>query len=176
LPFIKTRLEKLFGQDYELQKLRQLSQPEEFACQEAIDIQCGNKKIEKVRIVGPLRAQTQVEISLTDAIGSGVIPPIRLSGQLEKSSPVVVYGPKGTLELNEGLIVALRHIHCATGRAAKLGLKNGAKVAVRVKGARPVVFEDVIVRTQDDYNLCFHIDTDEGNSAGVNKIGEGIII
>ena len=150
--------------------------PSDFACQETVNILFGSKKIEKVRIVGPVRQQTQVEISLTDAVGSGIVPPVRLSGDLDGSSAVVLEGPKGQVELKEGLIVALRHIHCATSEAAKLGLKNGAIVDVEIKGERPVIFENVLVRVKDAYKLCLHLDTDEGNAAGINKIGEGIII
>ncbi|MEI7424692.1 MAG: phosphate propanoyltransferase [Candidatus Staskawiczbacteria bacterium] len=176
----KEDLEKLFGGapsgSYELKKIKQLSQPSDFACEETINIQFGSKKIEKVRIIGPLRSQTQVEISLTDAIGSGVVPLIKLSGDLNKTSPVTLVGRKGEVNLNEGLIVALRHIHCATTEAVKFGLKNGGRVNVEIKGVRPIIFKDVIVRVEDDFKLCMHLDTDEGNAAGINKIGEGIII
>jgi putative phosphotransacetylase len=172
----KEDLEKLFGVGYELKKLKQLSQPSDFACQETIDIQVGLNKIEKVRVVGPLRAQTQVEISLTDAVGLKFMPPIRLSGNLKDSAGVVLFGPAGQVELKEGLIVARRHIHCATDEAKKLGLKAGSDVSVEIKGERPVVFENVAVRVRDDYKLCLHLDTDEGNAAGINKTGEGQII
>ena len=172
----KADLEKLFGQGYELQKLKQLSQPSDFACQETLEIQVGSKKFEKVRIVGPLRSKSQVEISLTDAVGSGITPPVKLSGQLGNTAQVALRGPAGAVDLNEGLIVALHHIHCNKTQAAKLGLKNGDKVNVRVEGMRAVVFEDVVVRAQDDYKLCMHVDTDEGNAAGIDKIGEGIIL
>jgi propanediol utilization protein len=169
-------LEKLFGIGYELQKSKQLSQSLDFACQETVTIKFGSKRIENVRVVGPARKQTQVEISLTDAAGSGVAPLIRLSGELMGTSPVALEGTKGAVDLKEGLIVALRHIHCATAEAVKLGLKNGEKVAVRVSGDRQLVFEKVVVRVKDDFKLSFHLDTDEGNAAGINKIGEGIII
>ncbi len=172
----KEDLEKLFGVGYELKKLRQLSQPEEFACQETVDIQFGSKKIEKVRIVGPLRNMTQVEISLTDAVESGVTPPVRLSGNLKGPSSVILHGPVGTVELAEGLIIAKRHIHCATEEAKKFGLKNNDIVSVKVDGDRAVIFNNVVVRVKDGYQLSMHIDTDEGNSAGINKIGEGIIL
>ncbi len=172
----KKNLETLFGVGYELTKMKQLSQPSDFACEETVDIQVGSKKIEQVRIVGPLREQTQVEISLSDAVGSGAVPPIQLSGELNGTGSVVITGPQGTVELSEGLIVALRHIHCATSEAGKLGLKNGAKVSVKIGGERPVVFEGIIVRVKDDYDFSMHIDTDEGNAAGINKIGEGFIV
>ena len=176
----KEDLEKLFGVGYELQKLKQLSQPSDFAAEETVDIKFGSpagvKEIKNVRVVGPLREQTQVEVSLTDVAGSGVIPEIKLSGDLNNASPVVITGPAGSVELDKGLIVVLRHIHCSNLEAAKFGLKNGAKVAVKIFGERPVVFENVVVRVKDDYKLCLHLDTDEGNAAGINKIGEGIIL
>lgn len=172
----KGDLEKLFGTGYELKKLKQLYQPSDFACQEQIDIKNYSNVLKNLRIVGPLREKTQVEVSLTDALGLGVIPPIRLSGDLNGTSPVALIGPKGVISLNEGMTVALRHIHCATDEAAKLKLKNGDKVSVKIEGERSVIFEKVIVRVRDDYKLCLHLDTDEGNASGINKIGEGIIV
>ena len=172
----KEDLEKLFGVGYKLQNMKQLSQPSDFACQETVDIQVGLNKIEKVRVVGPLRAQTQVEISLTDAVGLKFMPPVRLSGNLKESAGVILYGPAGQVELQEGLIVAKRHLHCATDEAKKYKLKAGDNVSVEIKGERPIVFENVAVRVRDNYKLCLHLDTDEGNAAGINKIGEGQII
>jgi len=172
----KQDLEKLFGKDYNLSVERQLSQPSDFACKEKINIQVGSKKFENVRVVGPLREQTQIEISLTDAIGSGVIPPVRLSGNLEGSVGAIISGPAGQVELKEGLIVAKRHIHCSLKEANEYKLKNGKVVSVKIDGDRPVIFENIAVRIKDEYKLCLHIDTDEGNAAGVNKIGEGKII
>lgn len=169
-------LEKLFGQGYELTKIKQLGQPSDFACEETVAIKTNSHILENVRIVGPLREQTQVEISKTDAVYLGANPPVRLSGELNNSSPVTLVGPKGAVELAQGLIVALRHIHCATSEAAKLGLKNGAMARVRIAGERPVIFENVAVRVRDDYKLCLHLDTDEGNAAGINKTGQGIIL
>jgi putative phosphotransacetylase len=171
----KKDLESLFGKEYQLNKIKQLSQPEEFACEETLTIQVGSKTFEKVRIVEPLREQTQVEISLTDTIGSGVVPPVKLSGDLESSSPVTLTGPEGSVELQKGLIIAKRHIHCATAEAEELGLKNNDIVSVKIEGERGLIFDNVIVRVKDDYKLSMHIDTDEGNASGINKIGEGII-
>ncbi|MFA5947756.1 MAG: phosphate propanoyltransferase [Candidatus Gracilibacteria bacterium] len=172
----KEDLEKLFGVGYELTKMKQLSIPADFACAETVSIQFGSKKIEKVRVVGPLRKQTQVEISLTDAVGSGVIPQVKASGELMGTSPVALEGPKGAVSLTEGLIVALRHIHCATDEAKKLKLENGDVVSVKISGDRSIIFENVIVRVRDDYKLYMHLDTDEGNAAGINKIGNGVIL
>jgi len=172
----KEDLEKLFGEGYELKTLRQLYQPSDFACQETVDIEFGSKKIERVRVVGPLRPKTQVEISLTDAVGSGLMPPVRLSGNLEGSGKVILKGPGGQVELNEGLIISQRHLHCATSEAKKFKIKNGDLVSVRVEGARETIFNKVVVRVKDDYKLCMHLDTDEGNTTGINKTGEGQII
>ena len=169
-------LEKLFGADYELTKIKQLSQPSDFACHETADIQVGSKKIEKVRIVGPLREQTQVEISKTDAFFLGVNPPIRLSGDLSDSCGIKLIGPNGEVDLEKGLIIALHHIHCTKSEAEELGLKDNDAVAVKIDSGRPVTFYDVLVRVRDDYKLCMHIDTDEGNAAGINKIGAGQIL
>ena len=172
----KEDLERLFGLGYELKKIKQLSQPSDFACEETVDIQFGSKKIEKVRVVGPLRTQTQVEVSLTDAVGPGLTPPIRLSGNLHGSAGVILQGPVAQVELSEGLIIAQRHLHCATDEAKKLGLKAGSDVSVEIKGERPVIFGNVAVRVRDDYKLSLHLDTDEGNAAGINKNGIGDII
>jgi len=172
----KTDLEKLFGAGYELKKMKQLSQPSDFACEETVDILVGSKNFEKVRIVGPLRAQTQVEISLTDAVGSGLLPPVRLSGDLKGSVGVVLSSPSGKVELSEGLIIAKRHLHCATDEAKKYKFKNRDVVSVKIEGDRPVIFEKVFVRVRDDYKFCLHLDTDEGNAASINKIGEGQIL
>ncbi|MCX6722117.1 MAG: phosphate propanoyltransferase [Candidatus Staskawiczbacteria bacterium] len=172
----KEDLERLFGIGYTLGVAKQLSQPSDFACKETVDIILGYKKFEKVRVVGPTREQTQIEISLTDAFGSGVMPPVRLSGNLQESSGAVLVGPIGQIDLKEGLIIAQRHLHCSTEEAKKYKIKSGGIVSVKIEGARPVIFENVAVRTRDDYKLCLHLDTDEGNSAGINKIGEGFII
>lgn len=172
----KEDLEKLFGSGYELKVFKQLSQPSDFAATETVTIEFGTKKFENVRIVGPTRHQTQVEVSLTDVVGSGIVPPIRLSGDLKNSSPVVLQGPVGRVELAEGLIIVKCHIHCATTQAADLGLKAGDIVSVKINAERPITFHDVPVRVGDNYELRLHLDTDEGNAAGINKIGEGIII
>ncbi len=169
-------LEKLFGVGHELIKIRQLSQPSDFACEEVVDIQVGSKRFEKVRVVGPLREQTQIEISLTDAIGSGLTPPVRLSGNLRSSAGAILIGSVGQIELKEGLIIAQRHLHCSINEAKDMKLKSGDTVSIEVKGERPIIFEKVAVRVRDDYKLCLHLDTDEGNATGINKIAEGQII
>ena len=169
-------LEKLFGEGCELKKMKQLSQPSDFACEETVNILVGSKRFENIRIVGPVREQTQVEISLTDAVGSGILPFIRLSGDLKNSAAVILEGPAGKIELAEGLIAARRHLHCATIDAEKLGLKTGDIISIKIEGERAVVFENIIVRVKDNYKLYLHLDTDEGNAAAINKTGTGIIL
>ena len=142
----KKDLEKLFGAGYELKKMKQLSQPSDFACEETVEVEFGSKKFEKVRVVGPLREQTQVEVSLTDAVGSGLVPPIKISGDLKGSSSVILRGPAGEVELEEGLIIAQRHIHCHTDEAKRLKLKHGDVVSVKIEGERSVIFNNVKIR------------------------------
>ncbi len=172
----KAVLEKLFGQGYELKVFKQLSQPSDFAAAEKVVVEVNGKTLEEVRIVGPLRNETQIEISKTDAFFLGVNPPIRLSGDLGDSLPVKLIGPAGEVMLDKGLMVALRHIHCSQEEAKQIGIKNGDVVAVQIDSERSLVFRNVLVRVNDNYKLCMHIDADEGNAAGINKIGQGIIL
>jgi len=169
-------LEALFGESHQLHQIKQLSQPEEFAAEEVLSIEANGKNFADVRIVGPIREETQVEISKTDAVFLGANPPVKLSGDLENSLPVKIIGPNGEIDLDRGLIIAMRHIHCATDEAVNLNLKNGDIVSVKIEGGRGLVFDNVVVRVNDNYKLAMHIDTDEGNAAGINKIGEGTII
>jgi len=169
-------LDALFGLSHELKKIKQLGQPSDFAAQETISIKNGSKILENIRVVGPLREKTQIELSGTDAFYLEINPPIRLSGDLKNSAGAVLIGPAGEAGLEEGIIVAQRHIHCATDEAKKFGLKNGEEVSVEIQGERPVTFHNVKIRLNDNYKLCLHLDTDEGNAAGINKTGQGLII
>ena len=123
-----------------------------------------------------MQEQTQIEISMTDAINLRIIPPVRMSGDLKGTPGAILIGPKGQIELKQGLIIAARHIHCRRDEAEELGLKNGDVISIRVEGKRGVVFNNVKVRVRDDYKLCLHLDTDEGNAAGISKVGEGYLI
>ncbi len=165
----------LFGDGYVLRKDRDLTQPSDFVAQESLTIK-GKNSLENVRVVGPLRNRAQVELSITDAISLGIEAPIRISGDLDSSPGVVLVGPKGEVLLKEGVIIDKRHIHCATEEAKLFKLKNGQIVSVAIEGERALTFNNVIVRVSDNYKLCMHIDTDEGNAAGINKKTEGIII
>jgi len=168
-------LDLLFGKGYELKKFKDLIQPGDFAAKETLTIRSGDRKFDNVRIVGPAREKTQIELSLTDAFYLKLNPPIRISGDIKGSESVVLIGPGSEVKLKEGVIISQRHIHCSKKEAEKLKLKNGMAVSVKIEGKRSVVFNNVKIRT-GDYKLSMHIDTDEGNAAGMDKIGKGIII
>lgn len=158
-------LARLFGPGYELTKMRDLSQPGQFAAEETVTIVGPKRAIENVRILGPARSLTQVEISRSDGFVLGVHPPVRLSGDIKGTPGIKIIGPKGEIEIEEGLIVAARHIHMTPADAAQFNVKDGELVSVIADTPRPVVFRDVVVRVRDDFALDFHIDIDEGNAA-----------
>ena len=164
----KEDLEKLFGKGAELHPERTLYQGD-FAAKETVSL-IGPKMrlLERVRILGPMRDRTQVELAKTDSIFLGVDAPLRMSGDLKGSAPITIIGPKGVIELKEGCIRAMRHIHMNTKEADYFGLKNGDMVKVRVCGPTAVVFENVVVRVSDNVRLQIHLDTDEGNVANIN--------
>lgn len=164
---------ELFGADYTLTKLKDLSQPGLFACKETVDIQVGEKKLKNVRIIGPARLQTQIEISTTDAYFLKTEAPLRLSGDLANSPGCTVIGPKGKINLEKGLIVAKRHLHLSSEEAREFGLKNNQEISLKITGGRSLTFHNIIVRVSQDYKAAVHLDTDEGNAAGIMGIGEG---
>ena len=165
----KQDIEKLFGEGYQLTKKKDLVQPGEHACEEVLTIQGPKRAIEKVRILGPLRKQTQVEIFITDAIRLGIEPCIRLSGDLAGSQPITIVGPKGTVTINEGCIVAKRHIHFTTKDAEFYGVKNGDILKLKTEGERGLIFDNVIARVSDKMALECHLDMEEANAAGVKN-------
>jgi putative phosphotransacetylase len=172
-------LEQLFGKGYKLQKLANLMQPGQFAAEETVDIRGTKGEIKKMRILGPIRSQTQCEIMLGDAWHLGVeTPHIRLSGDLKGSSPFTIIGPKGTIEKKEGLIIAKRHIHLDEKTAKKWKVEKGQEVSIRAGlESRNIVFEDVIIRVNEKFVPECHIDFDEGNAAGIKNgdIGEVLL-
>ncbi|NSL51048.1 phosphate propanoyltransferase [Bacillus sp. P2(2020)] len=164
----KSDFEKLFGSEASLTKKADLSQPGQFAANETVTIAGPKGSIQNVRILGPLRRKTQVEISLTDARKLGVTPPIRESGELMDSSPVTIIGPKGSIYLKEGLIIAQAHIHMNPEDAVRFNVKDGEFVRVKIiNESRPISFEKVKVRVSPNFVLEMHIDTDEANAADV---------
>ena len=163
-------LETLFGADYELTPIKDLSQPGQFACKETLTIVGPSlRPIENVRVLGPVRKASQVEISRTDSFTLKVKPPVRESGDIVGSAPVTIIGPKGVVTLKEGCIIANRHIHMSTDEGAQFGLVDGQYVDVEVNGERRTKFYDVQVRVHKDFRLEMHIDTDDANAAGIGN-------
>ena len=158
----------LFGEGYELTVKKMLSQPGQYASAERIDVVGPKKTLSGVSILGPVRPETQVELSLTDARSIGIAAPVRESGQIAGSGACKLVGPKGEVEISEGVIVAKRHIHMTKADAAEFGLADKQIVSVKVDSAdRSLIFGDVVVRVSDSYALAMHIDTDESNAAGM---------
>jgi len=169
-------LATLFGEGYKLTPYKELVQPGQYAAHEQVDIVGPKGSFKKIRIIGPTRPQTQVEVSLTDARTLGVDPPVRESGKLEGSPGIKLVGPKGEVELESGVIVALRHLHLSPEQAREAGLKDKDLVDVKVYGKRPLIFEDVLIRSGEGHFREFHIDTDEANAAGVSNNDEAEIL
>lgn len=167
-------LQILFGKNYSLTEKKKLM-GNQFAAQEFVSIIGKNlRSLEKVRILGPTRKETQVEISSTDSRILGVNAPIRLSGDIKNSESITIVGPKGAIKINEGCIVSKRHIHMHPDDANKYKLSEGV-VSVRVLGERGGILENVDVRIREDFHLEMHIDTDEANALGI-KNGESVEI
>ncbi len=162
-------LDTLFGEGYELTKKKMLM-GREFASNEVVTLVGPSlKSIENVRVLGPVRKNTQVEISRTDTFVLKVSPPVRPSGQIEGSERIVLVGPKGSVYLKEGVIIANRHIHLTPEYAQRHGIADNDYVDVMVEGVKPTKFYDVQVRIRDDFNVEMHIDTDDANSAGLKN-------
>jgi len=173
----KKDLETLFGKDYQLKVFKPLSQKGQFAAEETITLANANFRLEKVRILGPLREKTQVEICQTEARLFGIEPPIRESGDLKDSiGGLEIIGPDGKIELEKGLIIALRHIHASPTDAMKYKLKDKQLVSVKVEGQRSLIFHNVVIRVDPSFVWNMHIDTDEANAAGVKEGAEGEVI
>lgn len=165
-------LDVLFGIGYELTPLKELSQPGQFACKETVII-CGSKgAIEKVRVLGPVRKETQIEIVAGDSFKLGIKAPTKLSGDLAGTPGITVIGPKGSVETAQGLIVAQRHIHMSPQDAQNYGVQDGQLVKIRVDGLRGGLYDNVAIRVTADSMLECHLDTEEANAMGVGKTVE----
>jgi acetate kinase len=171
----RREIDLLFGPEYELTCRAELSQPGQFACEEAVNLIGPRGRVDRVRVLGPERDQTQVEISMTEEFKLGVKAPIRASGALKGSPGISLEGPKGTMYIPQGVICSLRHIHMTPEDALTFGLKDRDIVSVKVEGERTLVFGDVLVRVHPDFRLSMHIDTDEANAAGVHTGMQGIL-
>ncbi|TYP55473.1 phosphate propanoyltransferase [Thermosediminibacter litoriperuensis] len=172
----KEHLEMLFGKNYKLTPLRELMQPGEFASKETVILVGPKGIIQNVRVLGPIRKKTQVEISKTDGFVLGIDPVVRDSGNHEGSSGCILVGPVGGIRIEEGVIAAMRHIHMPTRFAEKYGIKDRSFLKVLVEGERKVVFDKVLARVSDHFVLEMHIDTDEANAAGVRSGDKGFLI
>ena len=161
-------LETLFGKGYELTPIKDLSQPGQYACKETLTlIGPSMRPIENVRVLGPLRKSSQVEISMTDSFVLKVKPPVRESGKTAGSAPVTIIGPKGIVELKEGCIIANRHIHMSPSDAVKFNVKDGDYINVDAfSGTRKTRWYDVQVRVHEQFRLEMHVDTDDANAVG----------
>ncbi len=177
-------LEILFGLGAQLTKLRDISQRGQFAAQQTLDVVGPKGKIPSIRVVGPTRGLTQLEISRSDAVRLGIDPPVRYSGDLAGSAGVKLIGPAGELQLREGVIIPQRHIHMSPADARRFGVRDRERVFVApvVKDAidpgnepRHVIFANVLIRVDDSFVLDFHIDTDEANASGL-KTGDHVYI
>ena len=166
----KEDVETLFGKGYQLTKLKDLSQPGQYACKEQLTIVGPSMRaIEGVRVLGPERKRSQVEISRTDSFVLKVKPPVRESGDLDGSAPITIIGPKGVVTLKEGCIIANRHIHMSEEEGRDFGVTDNEYVDVELYGERKSLFYDVQIRVHKDFRLEMHIDTDDANAAGVGN-------
>lgn len=171
----KEHVDILFGKGHQLHKKKELMGGQ-FASEEQVTL-VGTKlrAIENVRILGPERKATQVEVAKTDAIKLGINPPVRDSGNVKGSAPITIVGPKGALYLEEGCIIAKRHIHMSPADAKKFGVKDGQIVKVKFGTERGGIFEEVLIRVHESFTLEMHIDTDEANGLAIGK-DMGILI
>jgi putative phosphotransacetylase len=169
-------VERLFGRNYQLTKLKDLSQPNQFAAKETVTLIGPKGKISNVRVLGPARGQSQVEVSLFDGFTLGVKPPIRNSGDIKGSEQITIQGPRGQIHIEEGLICAARHIHMHPSDSDAFGLVDGDLVQVKVDGPRGIIFSNVLIRVSPRYKLEMHIDLDEANAAHIKNGHFGEIV
>ena len=168
-------MDVLFGKGSELTPKKDLSQPGQFACFERVDVVGPKKTIANVSVLGPIRPATQIEVSMTDARTLGVAAPVRESGDITGSAPCKLVGPKGEIELTEGVIVAKRHIHMTPDEAKDACVEDKQIVSVEIKSeGRTTIYGDVVVRVNPNFSAAMHIDTDEANAALAGS--EGTII
>lgn len=172
----RKELDALFGTGYELTKAKDLSQPGQYASKERLTVVGPKGAFHNVVILGPVRKESQVEVSLTDCLQLGVKAPIRESGDIEGTPGIVLVNGDKSVSLDKGLIVAKRHVHMTPEDAEKLGVKNHDIVKVKVEGARPLIFDDVVIRVSPKFSTYMHIDYDEANACGFSKGIRGRII
>lgn len=162
-------IETLYGVGYELTNMKDLKQPGQFACNEKVDLVGPKGTIKGVRVLGPARKVSQIEVSISDSFILGVNPPVRDSGDLDGSPGITLVGPCGSVTLEQGVIAASRHIHMHTDDAVAFGVADKDLVSVLVEGKRGMQFNNVLVRVHPEYALELHLDMDEGNAAGLKN-------
>lgn len=172
----RKELDALFGTGYELTKAKDLSQPGQYASKERLTVVGPKGAYHNVVILGPVRKESQVEVSLTDCLQLGVKAPIRESGDIEGTPGIVLVNGDKSVSLDKGLIVAKRHVHMTPEDAEKIGVNNHDIVKVKVEGARPLIFDDVVIRVSSKFATYMHIDYDEANACGFSKGIRGRII
>lgn len=160
----EAHVERLFGPGHRLVEKKRLSQPGQYACEETLDVTGPKGTISRVRVLGPVRKQSQVEVAFSDARALGVNPPVRASGDLTGTPGITLTGPYGKVELTEGVIIADRHIHMTPEDAARFSVADGDLVRVQTGGVKGGIMDQVRIRVSDSYALDFHIDTDDGNA------------
>ena len=161
-------LEVLFGKGYQLTVMKDLSQPGQFACEEKVDV-VGPKGKMTMRILGPVRPETQVELSIGDGFALGLKVPLKNSGDTAGTPGVKVVGPAGEVDIDHGVIVAARHIHMSPEEGKAFGLKDQDVVSVKLDGPRGLIFDNVLVRVNPNFLLDMHLDVEEGNAAGAKN-------
>ena len=162
----KEHIDILFGEGHELTPTKALVQPGQFAAEEKVDIVGPKNTLKGIRVLGPARPETQVELAMTDARSIGIKAPVKESGKLEGTPGCKLVGPCGEVELDHGVMVALRHVHLSAEQAAEAGVKDGEIVSIKIEGERGLVFDNVLVRAGAKHFAEVHLDTDEGNAAG----------
>jgi acetate kinase len=168
-------VEALFGKGHQLTKHADLSQPGQYACKEQLTIVGPKGRIERVRILGPARKYSQVEIAMTEQFKLGIHPPIRESGDIANTPGCILESPTGSVQIDRGVICALRHIHMSPEDALRYGVRDKSFVRVRIAGDRELIFGDVLIRVDPSFKLAMHIDTDEGNAANVKTGAQGYV-
>ncbi|MCL1812192.1 MAG: phosphate propanoyltransferase [Treponema sp.] len=163
----KDHFEQLFGKGKTMTRFRELSQPGQFACEETVEVAGPKGSIKKVRVLGPERSETQVEISVSDGFTLGIKPHIRMSGSIAGTPGCTITGPAGKITVNQGVIVAARHVHLSAEQAVLYGVKDGDAVSIKTPSPREGVIGNIVVRVAKDFDAEVHLDTDEANGNGI---------
>ena len=172
----RSHVDALFGVGHKLTPVKDLSQPGQFACRERVTLVGPKGELKNVVVLGPERGETQAEISLTDAVALGITPPVRQSGELTDTPGLTVRNGERMITLDHGLIAARRHIHMTPEDAVRWGVSDNQSVRLKTFTARPLVFDDVVVRVSPRFRTMVHLDYDEANACGFKKGDRSMIL